>query len=39
MTDSNDKITDAEALAFHSEGKPGKIEINSTKPLLTQRDL
>lgn len=33
------KITDEEALAFHSEGKPGKLEITPTKPLLTQRDL
>lgn len=33
------KITDEEALAFHSEGKPGKVEIAPTKPLMTQRDL
>ncbi len=33
------KITDAEALAFHRDGKPGKVEINATKPLMTQRDL
>jgi malate dehydrogenase (oxaloacetate-decarboxylating)(NADP+) len=33
------RITDEEALAFHSEGKPGKVEINATKPLMTQRDL
>ncbi|MGB1539357.1 MAG: phosphate acyltransferase, partial [Rickettsiales bacterium] len=33
------KITDEEALAFHTEGKPGKVEINPTKPLVTQRDL
>jgi malate dehydrogenase (oxaloacetate-decarboxylating)(NADP+) len=26
-------------LLFHSEGKPGKIEIKATKPLETQRDL
>jgi malate dehydrogenase (oxaloacetate-decarboxylating)(NADP+) len=38
MTDQL-KITDEEALAFHSEGKPGKVEINATKPLMTQRDL
>lgn len=33
------RITDEEALAFHSEGKAGKVEINATKPLMTQRDL
>ncbi|MBM3618917.1 MAG: NADP-dependent malic enzyme, partial [Alphaproteobacteria bacterium] len=33
------RITDEEALAFHADGKPGKIEINATKPLVTQRDL
>jgi malate dehydrogenase (oxaloacetate-decarboxylating)(NADP+) len=27
------------ALAFHRQGKPGKIEIQATKPLSTQRDL
>jgi malate dehydrogenase (oxaloacetate-decarboxylating)(NADP+) len=32
-------ITDEEALEFHSMGKPGKIEINPTKPMATQRDL
>jgi len=28
-----------EALAYHSEGKPGKIEVIPTKPYHTQRDL
>jgi len=28
-----------EALAYHSEGRVGKIEVIPTKPLLTQRDL
>jgi len=32
-------FTDSEALAFHSEGKPGKLEIRATKPMATQRDL
>jgi malate dehydrogenase (oxaloacetate-decarboxylating)(NADP+) len=32
-------FTDEEALAFHSTGKPGKIEITPTKPMATQRDL
>ena len=31
--------TDEEALRFHIEGKPGKIEINSSKPMATVRDL
>jgi malate dehydrogenase (oxaloacetate-decarboxylating)(NADP+) len=33
------RVTDEEALLFHSSGKPGKLEINPTKPLTTQRDL
>jgi malate dehydrogenase (oxaloacetate-decarboxylating)(NADP+) len=28
-----------EALAYHSEGKPGKIEVIPTKPYYSQRDL
>jgi malate dehydrogenase (oxaloacetate-decarboxylating)(NADP+) len=32
-------ITKAEALAYHSGGRPGKIEISPTKPCRTQRDL
>lgn len=28
-----------EALAYHAEGKPGKIEVVPTKPYFTQRDL
>ena len=31
--------TDKEALDFHSKYKPGKIEINSSKPMTTKRDL
>ena len=31
--------TDEEALAFHTNGKPGKLEIQATKPLTTARDL
>ena len=27
------------ALAYHSRGRPGKIEIRCTKPTATQRDL
>ena len=33
------KVTNQEALDFHSRGKPGKIEIQPTKPMATQRDL
>lgn len=32
-------FTDQEALQFHQMGKPGKLEINPTKPMATQRDL
>ena len=34
-----DHYTDKEALDFHIKGKSGKIEINSSKPLTTKRDL
>ncbi len=33
------KISKEEALRYHSEGKPGKIEVVPTKPYSTQRDL
>jgi len=36
---SNVKFSEQEALLFHSEGRPGKIEIIATKPMATQRDL
>ncbi len=45
MTDQFDSthrrssITDQEALHFHADGRPGKIEITPTKPMATQRDL
>ncbi|NLH80566.1 MAG: NADP-dependent malic enzyme, partial [Phyllobacteriaceae bacterium] len=32
-------VTDQEALQFHAQGKPGKLEIVATKPMATQRDL
>jgi malate dehydrogenase (oxaloacetate-decarboxylating)(NADP+) len=32
-------FTAQEALQFHAQGKPGKLEITPTKPLATQRDL
>ena len=34
-----DHYTDKEALEFHSLNKPGKLEINSSKPMTTKRDL
>ena len=36
---SDTKITDQEALDFHTRGQPGKIALRATKPLTTQRDL
>ena len=33
------KITKEAALLYHSEGKPGKIEVVPTKPHSTQNDL
>ena len=37
--ESNVKFSEAEALEFHSQGRPGKIEIIASKPMATQRDL
>lgn len=37
--ESSVQFSDREALLFHSEGRPGKIEIIASKPLTTQRDL
>ncbi|MFQ5617391.1 MAG: NADP-dependent malic enzyme [Rhodospirillales bacterium] len=39
MDDLSDHVTDREALLLHSSGRPGKYEIQATKPLITQRDL
>ena len=36
---SGPSVSDAEALEFHASGRPGKLEINPTKPMATQRDL
>ena len=33
------KITKEAALLYHSQGKPGKIEVVPTKPYSTQTDL
>ena len=37
--ESNVQFSEREALLFHSEGRPGKIEIVASKPMATQRDL
>ena len=37
--DREEHFSEKEALLFHAQGKPGKIEIRPTKPLSTQRDL
>ena len=39
MTSDTMSNLDREALLMHASGKPGKIEIAPTKPLMTQRDL
>ena len=36
---SRRRYTDEEALLFHAEGRPGKLEITPTKPMASQRDL
>ena len=36
---SNVTFSEQEALLFHSQGRPGKIEIIASKPMATQRDL
>jgi malate dehydrogenase (oxaloacetate-decarboxylating)(NADP+) len=39
MSESNVKFSEQEALDFHSQGRPGKIEVIASKPMATQRDL
>jgi malate dehydrogenase (oxaloacetate-decarboxylating)(NADP+) len=39
MSKDTTKVTNDEALLFHSQGRPGKLQITPTKPLVTQRDL
>jgi malate dehydrogenase (oxaloacetate-decarboxylating)(NADP+) len=39
MSESNVKYTEAEALEFHTHGRPGKLEVVASKPMATQRDL
>ena len=36
---SSVQFSEREALLFHSQGRPGKIEIIASKPMATQRDL
>jgi len=33
------KLTKEDALCYHAEGRPGKLEVITTKPHSTQRDL
>ena len=33
------RITPEEALSFHLEPRPGKLEVNATVSMTTQRDL
>ena len=39
MSESNVTFSEQEALDFHSQGRPGKLEIVASKPMATQRDL
>ncbi|MCD4730249.1 MAG: NADP-dependent malic enzyme, partial [Bacteroidales bacterium] len=34
-----DSLLKKDALKYHSEGRPGKLEVIPTKPYSTQRDL
>jgi malate dehydrogenase (oxaloacetate-decarboxylating)(NADP+) len=36
---SSVKFSENEALDFHAQGRPGKIEVIASKPMATQRDL
>ncbi len=36
---SEPSVRASEALEFHARGRPGKLEINPTKPMATQHDL
>jgi malate dehydrogenase (oxaloacetate-decarboxylating)(NADP+) len=36
---NNTKVTREEALAYHMEPRPGKIDIQASTPMMTQRDL
>ena len=39
LDQTKETITKEDALAYHTEGQPGKVSVLPTKPLMTQRDL
>jgi malate dehydrogenase (oxaloacetate-decarboxylating)(NADP+) len=39
MDSKHGRTAAADALEFHAQGRPGKLEVAPTKPLTTQRDL
>ena len=39
MSDDSDALLEADALRYHSRGRPGKIALAATKPMASQRDL
>ena len=39
MSNKRTPLSDEEALLFHAQGRPGKLQIVATKPMATQRDL
>ncbi len=39
MNEQANKLLGQEALRMHAKGRPGKLEVQATKPLTTQRDL
>jgi len=39
MDDDKERAMFEDALRMHAQGRPGKLEIQATKPLTTQRDL
>ena len=39
MDDQGNELLNREALRMHARGRPGKLQIQATKPLTTQRDL
>ena len=39
MGEPHSKFTDEEALRFHALGRPGKLTVQPSKPMATQRDL
>ncbi len=39
MAKANDRVTDEEALAYHLNPTPGKLQVAASVPMTTQRDL